>query len=159
MMSNPPRRNPWIIAVGAAMLVALAVGLLNGGANAASVRGASGYGQPSGPPVITCTMGSGYTQTACDPQVANLDVSPSKPVRGKGFVISFSTKSGGEYSVSVVKSGFKKALANGVAGVGKIKTKTIGKGVKAGTYKLRVSIKSNNKTASKQQKLVIRKRG
>jgi hypothetical protein len=155
MTSNPARRNPWILLAGAAVLVALAIGLLDGGADAAPV-GATGYGT-SPPPVQTCTMGTGYNQTPCDPEISGLKNKPSRPVKGKGFVVSFETKSGGQYHVFVEKNGFKKGLANGVVGVGAVKTKRIGKGVKAGKYKLGVSIKSNDKTATAKRKLVVRK--
>lgn len=158
MSSNAERRNPWIILAGAAVLVALAIGLLNGGADAAPVS-ATGYGGGgTTPPRPTCTMGTGYAQTACDPSIADFKVKPAKPVKGKGFKVSFSTESGGQYSVFVSKGGFKKELASGVAGsASTVTTKRIGKKVKAGRYRVGVTVTSNNKTKTVTRKLVVRK--
>ena len=156
--SNAARRNPWIVLAGAAVLIALAIGLLNGGADAAPVS-SSGYGGGTTlpPGTVYCTQGEGYNQTACDPEIHDLSNKPRKPDKGKGFVVSFKTDSGGTYRVFAKRAKKTHKLADGVSGVATVKTGRVGKKLRAGKYTLGVKVTSNQKSKTLTKKLTIRK--
>lgn len=145
------QRNPWIVLAGAILVIALAVGLLQGGAGAAPV-GSAGYGgggdtgggTGNGQPPASCG-GGGYGGVPCPSEVSNVSNAPSKPVKGKGFKVTFTSKSGGAYRVFVVRKGNKTILENGFTGAGKTTTQKVGKKLKAGKYSLRVRVQSSSR--------------
>jgi len=130
--SARPRRTQWIALAGAALIIALAFALLQGQANARSVSSA-----------------------AANPNVSALVVSPQKPIKGKGFKVSFKTTSGGQYTVFEATTTSGGPLVSGSTGAGKLTTKTIGKNLSAGTYTIGVDLTSNNKTKRITKKVVI----
>ena len=110
--ASRPRRNPWIALGGAAVLVALAVGLLTGGATTVSAQ----YGPPEPPPISDFLVSSGT------------------PKQGKGFKAQF--KAGGpiNYRIYVIdKIDNRIILVRGAAN-GNESTPTIGKRLKPGKY-------------------------
>ena len=118
--SARPRWNPWIALGGAAVLVALAVGLLaGGGANAASETTFGQYGDPNEPAPIT-----------------NLSYKPTRPVKGKGFKVTFSVAGQVTYRLYAEDLiGNRWILDRGTAN-GTKTTATIGKRLKAGQFDL-----------------------
>lgn len=110
--ASRPRRNPWIAFGGAAVLVALAVGLLTGGATTVSAQ----YGPPEPPPITDFLVSSGT------------------PKQGKGFKAQF--KAGGpiDYRIYVIdKIDNRLILVRGAAN-GNESTPTIGRKLKPGKY-------------------------
>jgi hypothetical protein len=145
---------------GAAVLIALAIGLLNGGADAAPVS-SSGYGDggPTYPPGTRfCTVGEGYNARPCDGKVSDLSNKPRKPVKGKGFVVKFKSSSGGTYRVFAKKDKKTYELAEGVSGIATVETGKVGKKLRAGRYALSVKVTNNEKSDTASKKLTIRKR-
>jgi hypothetical protein len=137
--------NLWVALAGAALVLALAIGLiLGGGADAQTAAGGYGGGggrggTGNGNPAAQCGESGGYA-TPCPPQISSLSNDPAKPKKGKGFKVSFKSKSGGGYQVSVVRNGKTTVLEEGGTGVGKTTTKKVGKKLKAGKYQLRASM-------------------
>jgi len=145
------KRNPWIALPGAAVFVALAVGLILAGGGSA----ASGYGGGStgGPP---CHV-SAYV-TSCDGKVENLTTTPKKPIAGAGFSVNFTTPSGGDYKITAKrKHHAKKTLSHGVVGTGNVSIEKLGKTLKADKYSLKVKVTNSGKTDVATRDLRIKK--
>jgi hypothetical protein len=152
--------NIWVALAGAALVIALAIGLLQGGADANQV-GAAGYGgggnTGNGNPSPRCNQG-GYA-TPCPSDVSAVSNKPAKPKKGKGFKVSFNSESGGVYSVVVIKKKKKvTSLETGRTGAGKTTTKKVGKGLKAGKYELRVTVNTGQLPDVAKKKLEIVKK-
>lgn len=144
---NSERNRWWIAIPGAAVFLALAVGMILAGGEAPA---ASGYAAP------TCTT-SGYVQT-CDGKVESVSATPKKPRAGKGFTVRFTTSSGGTYKITAKRSGAtRKTLSTGVAGKGVVKVKDLGKNLKAGRYTVKVAVTSNGKTGTDTHRMTIKK--
>ena len=110
--ASRPRRNPWIALGGAAVLIALAVGLLTGGARTVSAQ----YGPPEPPPITDFLVSSGT------------------PKQGKGFKAQFKAGGAIEYRIYVIdKIDNRFILVRGAAN-GNESTPTIGKSLKPGKY-------------------------
>jgi hypothetical protein len=153
--------NMWVALAGAALVIALALGLLLGGGASAQRQGGYGGGGETGNgnPVANCGGQGGYG-APCPAEVSDLSSDPAKPVRGKGFKVKFSSKSGGAYRVDVVRNSKTTPLEEGGTGAGKTSTKKVGKKLKAGKYRLRVKVVSGARGAasdSAKKTLVIRK--
>jgi uncharacterized protein (DUF2141 family) len=145
---------------GVLLLSALAVGLLQAGAGATPPVGAAGYGPAptgdgNGDPI--CRQSSGGYSVPCPSQVGGLANTPAKPVAGKGFKVSFKSKSGGAYTVVAIRNGKTKPLENGATGTGKTTTKRVGKKLRAGRYQLRVTVESSGEAAVDKKPLKISK--
>lgn len=141
-------RNPWITRAGAAVFLALAIGLIVSVGNPVRVLG-------YGPPASTPTCG-GYHQI-CEAQVAGVRTAPRTPRAGKGFSVSFQTNSGGQYSIKARRKGASKStkLSSGVTGAGAVTVKKLGKKLKRGEYKLTVTVKStSNSTSDKASRTI-----
>jgi hypothetical protein len=125
-MSNAaPRRNPWIALGGAAVLIALAVGLLTNGATTVSAQ----YGPPEPPPITNLTT---------KPQVAKV---------GKGFKVTFTAGGAINYRIYVIdKIDNRIILARGAAN-GSETTATIGRRLKAGKYWLFAGRRTDDKNS------------
>lgn len=140
------QRNPLVTRTGAAVFLALALGLL-------LLQGpgrALGYGTT--PPACT-----GY-HVVCKAQVSGLRTVPISPRVGAGFTASFKTTSGGEYTLKAVRKGARtKLLSHGVIGSGSVSLKRLGKKLNSGKYTLVVSIKSGQTTDRDTQAITIRK--
>ena len=110
--ASRPRWNPWIALAGGAVLVALAVGLLTGGAKVVSAQ----YGPPE------------------PPGIAEFLVSSGTPKKGKGFKAQF--KSGGpvQYRIYVIDKIDNRFILHRGSANGNESTPTIGKGLKPGKY-------------------------
>lgn len=122
-MPNPasrPVRNPWIALGGAAVLVALAIGLLTGGATTVSAQ----YGPPE-PPSIT-----------------ELKTKPQVGKAGKGFKVSFTASGEVDYRVYVIDKVDNRIILVRGAANGAETTPTIGKKLKPGKYWLFAGRKS-----------------
>ncbi|HEX8084868.1 MAG TPA: hypothetical protein VF529_11320 [Solirubrobacteraceae bacterium] len=128
MQNVAPRRNPWIALGGAAVLIALAVGLLTNGATTVSAQ----YGPPE-PPGIT-----------------GFKTKPAVAKAGKGFRASFTAQGPVDYRVYVIdKIDNRLILTRGKAN-GAETTETMGKKLKPGKYWLFVGRKS---TANEKNQL------
>ena len=144
-----PRWNPWIALGGAAVLVALAIGLVSGGgASAAPVSTFGLYGPPE-PPAIT-----------------DLTVKPLAPKKGKGFRATFTAAGPVKYRLYVLdRIDNRYILIHRRDANGKTTTPRIGKRVPAGSYELYAGRLSSEKGRDGrdlyfdelQQELVIRK--
>jgi hypothetical protein len=149
--------------VGALLIGALAIGLVQTGASASPPVGASAYGGggQTGNGRAPCTKPTGgYTSTPCPSQVANVSTTPQRPTAGKGFKVSFTSTSGGTYSVSARKASAQSGgttLERGVTGPGKTTTKTVGKKLKAGKWELTVAVKNSSTGKVARAKLTIKK--
>ena len=156
--SERSRTRRWTALAGAMIIGALAIGMLQSGANASPPAGASGYGSPTGNGKAPCRKSTGgYNTVPCPSDVSSVSTSPAKPAAGKGFKVSFKSKSGGAYAVTATRNGKKTALESGATGTGKTTTKKVGKGLKAGKYELKVTVDSGNKSDSAKETLKIRK--
>jgi hypothetical protein len=147
------QRNPWITRGGAAVFLALAIGLL---VSAGGPMRALGYGPSTRP--TTC---GGY-HMICAAQVGSVSTAPRVPIAGRGFTVSFKTTSGGVYGITVQRRGAAKptTLSSGAAGVGSMSIKKLGKRLKAGNYSLVVTISSSSNSTTDEAKraLKIKKR-
>jgi hypothetical protein len=142
------KRNRWVAIPGAAVFLALAVGMILAGGQ---LPVASGYGAPP-----TCTV-TGYTQT-CNGKVEHVSATPKKPIAGKGFTVKFKTTSGGTYKITAKRQGGKKkTLTTGVAGIGSVSVKKLGKKLNAGKYNLKVTVTSNGASGSASHAVTIKK--
>jgi hypothetical protein len=156
--SERSRARRWTALAGAMIIGALAVGMLQTGANASPSVSASGYGSPTGNGKAPCQKSTGgYHTVPCPSDVSSVSTSPARPAAGKGFKVSFKSKSGGAYAVTATRNGKKTALESGATGTGKTTTKKVGKGLKAGKYQLKVTMDSGNKSDSAKETLKIRK--
>ena len=151
--------NIWVALAGAALVIALAIGLLQGGADANQLA-AAGYGgggnTGNGNPSPRCNQG-GYA-TACPSNVSGVSNKPAKPKKGKGFKVSFKSKSGGGYNVVAIRKSKVTSLETGSTGAGKTTTKKVGKGLKAGKYELRVTVNTGQLPDVAKKKLTIVKK-
>jgi hypothetical protein len=156
--SERSRARRWTALAGALIIGALAIGMLQTGASASPAASASGYGSPTGNGKAPCRKSTGGYQTApCPSDVSSVSMSPAKPAAGRGFEVSFKSKSGGAYSVTATRHGKKTALESGATGTGKTTTKKVGQGLKAGKYQLKVAVNSGRKSDSAKETLKIRK--
>lgn len=147
--SSRPRFNPLIALGGAAVLIALAFGLLaGGGADAAPVK-TFGLSGPPEPPAIT-----------------GLTVKPLAPKRGRGFKATFTAAGPVKYRLYVLdKIDNRYILIHRKDANGKTTTPTIGKRIPPGQYELFAGRLSSEKGRDGrdlyfdelQQDLVIRK--
>ena len=147
--SSRPKWNPWIALGGAAVLVALAFGLLaGGGADAAPVKTFGLYGPPEPPPI------------------SNLTVKPLAPKRGKGFKATFTAGGPIKYRLYVLdKIDNRYILIHRKDANGTTTTPRIGKRIPPGQYELYAGRLSTEKGRDGrdlyfdelQQDLVIRK--
>lgn len=152
------RARKWIALAGALLVGVLAVGMLQTGANASPSAGASGYGPQTGNGKAPCTKSTGgYNTTPCPSDVSAVSVAPAKPAAGKGFKVSFKSKSGGAYAVTATKGGKKTALESGATGTGKTTTAKVGKSLKAGKYVVKVAMNSGVKSDSAKTQVKVRK--
>ncbi len=151
--------NIWVALAGVALVIALAVGLLSGGADARQSAASGGYGgggnTGNGNPTARCSQG-GYA-TACPAQVSHLSNKPAEPKRGRGFKVSFKSKSGGAYSVVVIRKTKSVTLETGSTGTGETTTHKVGKSLKAGKYQLRVTVNTGSVPDVAKKSLTIRK--
>lgn len=153
------KRNPWIAIAGAVVFLALAVGLILG--SGGTSRAARGYGGGGGASNggAACHVG-GYT-TSCKGQISNVAVNPSNPKKGDGFAVSFSTQSGGKYTIKAKRkkkhAGKAKTLESGVAGTGAVNRPGLGTKLKAGKYTVTVTIKNDGHKASDHAPVKITK--
>jgi hypothetical protein len=148
--------------VGALLIGVLAIGLLQTGASASPPVGASAYGGgQTGNGRSPCRKPTGgYNSTPCPSQVANVSTTPQRPAAGKGFKVSFTSTSGGTYSVSARKASVHSGgttLEQGVTGTGKTTTKTVGKKLNAGKWELTVAVKNSSTGKVARAKLTIKK--
>jgi hypothetical protein len=154
--ASGPKRNPWIAIAGAIVFLALAVGLILGSSATpnASGYGSSGGGTKGGGP---CKVG-GYTKS-CKGQVSNVTVNPKKPKAGAGFAVSFSTQSGGKYTIKAKKKKSKKShtLESGACGTGFVNRPGLGTKLKKGKYTVTVHVSNDGKSASDHTPLKITK--
>lgn len=130
--SSTPR-NAWITRGGAALFLALAVGLL--------LSQGSSIGAGYGAPAPAC---AGYHQV-CKAQVAGVATHPRVPKAGKGFAVSFTTSSGGKYVIAAKRKHAARSvvLSRGVAGTGALSVKRLGKKLHRGSYTLVVTVTTN----------------
>jgi hypothetical protein len=141
------KRNRWIAIPGAAVFLALAIGMILAGGQ---LPVASGYGAAP-----TCTV-TGYTQT-CDGKAEHVSTTPKKPKAGKGFTVKFKTSSGGTYKITAKRAGAKqKTLTTGVAGIGSVSVTKLGKKLKAGKYNVKVTVTSNGKSGHASHSMTIK---
>ncbi len=110
--ASRPRRNPWIALTGGAVLIALAIGLLTGGAKTVSAQ----YGPPE-PPGITDFL-----------------VSSGTPKQGKGFKAQFRAAGPVNYRIYVIDKIDNRIILHRGAADGNESTPTMGKGLKPGKY-------------------------
>jgi hypothetical protein len=156
--SERSRARRWTALAGALIIGALAIGMLQTGANASPSAGASGYGPQTGNGKSPCRKSTGgYHTVPCPSDVSSVSESPAKPAAGRGFKVSFKSKSGGAYAVTATRNGKKTALESGATGTGKTTTNKVGTGLKAGKYQLKVTVKSGSKSDSATDTLKIRK--
>lgn len=155
-----PRLNVGIALLGVLLLGALAFGLLQNGANASPPASAGGYnngpGTANGKQPCTMTASNGYI-VSCPPNVSAVKAHPAKPKVHKGFKVSFESKSGGGYSVVATHNGHVSKLEAGATGAGKTTTKRVGKSLKAGKYRLVVSIAGQSKIVKAAKSVKIKK--
>ena len=138
-----PKWNPWIALGGVAVLLALAAGLLTGGANPVSAQ----YGPPEPPPIT------------------DFSVKPKSPVKGKGFKATFKTPASVNYRVYVLDRIDNRFILVRGAANGTETTPTIGKRLKPGKYFLYAGRMTTDRTRDglpvyydvKQQDLTIRR--
>lgn len=152
-----PKRTPWIAIAGAIVFLALAVGLILG---SSATPNASGYGSGGGGGTKgggACKVG-GYTKS-CKGQVSNVTVNPKSPKAGAGLAVSFSTPSGGKYTIKAKKKKAKKAttLESGACGTGYVNRPGLGKKLKKGKYTVTVHVSNDGKSASDHTSLTITK--
>jgi hypothetical protein len=119
-----PRWNPWIALGGAAVLIALAVGLLTSGAASVSAQ----YGPPE------------------PPQITDFSIKPASPKKGKGFKATFKTGDVDYRVYAIDKVDNRFILVRGAAN-GTETTPTIGKALKPGKYWLFAGRKTGEKNA------------
>ena len=156
--SERSHARKWIALAAALLVGVLAVGMLQTGADASPPAGASGYAPPTGNGKAPCRKSTGgYNTVPCPSNVSSVSTSPARPVAGKGFKVSFKSKSGGVYTVTAARGGNKTTLETGATGTGKTTTKKVGKDLKAGRYVLRVTVKSSAKADSAKKTLKIHK--
>jgi hypothetical protein len=154
--------NLWVALAGAALVLALAIGLVVGGGANASQTSAAGYGgggggNGNGNPAATCGQGGYGGPELCPSQVSGISNKPAKPKKGRGFKVSFKSKSGGAYTAFVIRRQKQTILEAGGTGTGKTTTKKVGKDLKAGKYSLRVSISAAGPPDLVKKSLTIRK--
>lgn len=140
------RARAWVALAGLLLLGTLAIGFLGAGASASPPASAAGYNVPStgsGNGHDPCTQpAGGYNTVPCPSQVTSVVVKPATPRAGKGFKVTFASKSGGAYKVVAKRSGETTELETGATGAGKTTTKKVGEALKAGKYKIVVSVDS-----------------
>lgn len=143
------RARTWVALAGLLLLGTLAIGFLGAGANASPPAGAAGYsggggstgGNGNGNAPCRKSTG-GYQSVPCPSQVTSIVVKPATPRAGKGFKVTFKSKSGGAYKVVAKRKGKTTELESGATGAGKTTTKKVGEDLKAGKYKIVVSVDS-----------------
>jgi hypothetical protein len=87
------------------------------------------------------------SSSAKSPSLNHLKVIPAHPVAGKGFRVSFHTKSGGAYTVFYSTGQNGGPLVTGHAKAGKtVKTKVLAKSLRAGKYTIGVDLSAGTKT-------------
>jgi hypothetical protein len=155
-----PRLNRWTALAGVLLLGALAFGLVLNGADASPPASAGGYnsgpGTTNGKQPCTQTASNGYI-VACPSNVSAVKSHPAKPTAHKGFKVSFKSKSGGAYKVLATHNGHADSLESGATGAGKTTTKRVGKALKAGKYRVVVSVYSSGKTVKDAKSVTIKK--
>jgi plastocyanin len=161
------RTRALIALAGLLLLGALAIGFLQAGANAEPPAGAAGYGgggstggYGNGNGKAPCRKSTGgYNSVPCPSQVTSVVVKPATPVAGKGFKVTFKSKSGGAYSVVAKRKGKTTQLESGATGAGKTATQKVGEDLKAGKYKIVVSVRSGRGGADVARHTVKIKKG
>ena len=145
------RARTWVALAGLLLLGTLAIGFLGAGADARPPASAAGYGGGGGSTggygngngAAPCRKAAGgYNTVPCPSQVTSVVVKPSTPRAGKGFKVTFASKSGGAYKVVAKRKGKRTQLESGATGAGKTTTKKVGEDLKAGKYKIVVSLSS-----------------
>lgn len=155
-----PRLNVWIALPGLLLLGALAFGLLQSGAGAVAPLAAGSYQQPgtgSGNGKVACHQLQGGYQVPCPADASSVSTKPKSPTAGKGFKVSFQSKSGGGYSVIAIHKKKKTTLESGATGAGKTTTKTVGKKLKAGSYTIQVTVTAAGKPDKAKHSITISK--
>jgi hypothetical protein len=155
-----PRINAWVALAGVLLLGALAFGLLQSGADAVAPAAAGSYNAPgtgTGNGKAPCHQLQGGYQVPCPANVSSVSTKPKSPTAGKGFKVSFQSKSGGAYSVIAVHKKSRTTLESGATGAGKTTTKTVGKKLKAGSYTVQVKVTSTGKPATAKHSIAISK--
>ena len=150
--ASEAQRNPWVTRGGIALFVMLALGLV---LSVGRVSAQRGYGDPN--PSPTC---GGYHQQNCDAEVGDVGTKPERPRAGKGFTVTFTTTSGGNYSIKAKRKGASKSklLSEGLAGIGDISVKHLGKKLKPGTYAVSVVVTAGTTTDKTKHSIRIRKK-
>lgn len=155
-----PRPSIWIALAGVLLLGALAFGLLQSGADAVPPAGAASYNAPgagTGNGKQPCRQLQGGYLVPCPANASSVSTKPKSPKAGKGFKVTFESKSGGAYSVIAVHKKKRTTLESGATGAGKTTTKTVGKKLKAGGYVIAVKITSSGKPATAKHSITISK--
>ena len=162
------RARTWVALAGLLLLGTLAIGFLGAGADASPPAGAAGYsggggstgGYGNGNGQAPCRKSTGgYNSVPCPSQVTSVVVKPATPRAGKGFKVTFKSKSGGAYSVVAKRKGKTTPLESGATGAGKTTTKKVGEDLKAGKYKIVVSVWSGRGAADVARHTVKIKKG
>jgi hypothetical protein len=155
-----PRVNVWIALAGLLLLGALAFGLVQSGANATAPVSAGGYGGATtgtGNGKAPCRhLQNGY-QVPCASDARSVSTTPASPTAGKGFKVSFKSTSGGAYKVVAKHKKTSKVLEQGATGAGKTTTKKVGKGLKAGSWTMVVTVTSSGKPDTAKHSITISK--
>jgi plastocyanin len=144
------RARTWVALAGLLLLGTLAIGFLGAGADASPPASAAGYGgggstggYGNGNGQAPCRKAAGgYNTVPCPSQVTSVVVKPATPRAGKGFKVTFASKSGGAYKVVAKRKGKATELESGATGAGKTTTNKVGEDLKAGKYKIVVSVSS-----------------
>jgi hypothetical protein len=155
-----PRVNVWIALAGLLLLGALAFGLAQSGANATAPVSAGGYGGATtgvGNGKAPCRQLQNGYQVPCPSDASGVKTKPKEPTAGDGFKVGFDSKSGGAYKVTATRKSKTKVLEQGATGAGHTTTKKVGKGLKAGTYTVKVSVTSAGKADTAKHSVTISK--